>query len=63
LSTAPLREALEGAFPDRPFRIELWDGTSLPSANGGPTFSLRSPQALGHVLRSPGQLGVGRAYV
>jgi len=63
LSTAPLREALEGALPDRPFRIELWDGTVLPSANGGPTFSLRSPQALGHVLRSPGQLGVGRAYV
>src|SRR6185436_20024826 len=28
-----------------------------------PTFSLRTPEALGHVLRSPGQLGVGRAYV
>ena len=63
MSTAPLREALEEALPDRPFRIDLWDGTSLPSADGGPTFRLRSPQALGHVLRSPGQLGVGRAYV
>ena len=63
MSTAPLRDALEGALPERPFRVELWDGTELPSANGGPTFSLRSPQALGHVLRSPGQLGVGRAYV
>ena len=40
-------------------------GTARPldSTDGGPTFSLRSPQALGHVLRSPGQLGVGRAYV
>ena len=61
--TAPLREALEEALPERPFRIQLWDGTELPSVNGGPTFTLRSPEALGHVLRSPGQLGVGRAYV
>ena len=63
MSTAPLREALEGALPERPFRVALWDGTELPSTDGGPTFSLRTPQALGHVLRSPGQLGVGRAYV
>jgi cyclopropane-fatty-acyl-phospholipid synthase len=62
-ATAPLRAALAAAIPQRPFRIELWDGTSLPSANGGPTFTLRSPEALGHVLRAPGQLGVGRAYV
>jgi len=63
LSTAPLREALESAIPQRPFRLELWDGSALASTDGGPTFSLRSPQALGHVLRAPGQLGVGRAYV
>ena len=63
MSTAPLREALESALPERPFRIELWDGTELPSTDGGPTFALRTPQALGHVLRAPGQLGVGRAYV
>src|SRR5262249_6315553 len=29
----------------------------------GPTFRVRSPCALGHVLRAPGQLGLGRAYV
>ena len=28
-----------------------------------PTFTLRSPSALAHVLRAPGELGVGRAYV
>jgi cyclopropane-fatty-acyl-phospholipid synthase len=61
--TKPLRDALEAALPERPFRIELWDGSALPSSGGGPTFTLRSPQALGHVLRAPGQLGVGRAYV
>ena len=36
LSTAPLREALEGALPDRPFRVELWDGTALPSTERRP---------------------------
>jgi cyclopropane-fatty-acyl-phospholipid synthase len=61
--TAPLRSALEEALPERPFGIELWDGTGLPSANGGPVFRLRSPTALGQVLRAPGQLGIGRAYV
>ncbi|MEA2214249.1 MAG: cyclopropane-fatty-acyl-phospholipid synthase [Solirubrobacteraceae bacterium] len=63
--TTALREVLAQALPDRPFRIALWDGTELPSTNGhgGPVFSLRSPRALGHVLRAPGQLGLGRAYV
>ena len=62
--TEPLRAVLQEALPDRPFRIDLWDGTSLPSTNGdGPAFHIRSPAALGHLLRAPGQLGVGRAYV
>jgi len=61
--TAPLREVLEAALPERPFTIRLWDGTAVPSVNGGPTFTLHSPEALGHILRAPGQLGVGRAYV
>jgi cyclopropane-fatty-acyl-phospholipid synthase len=63
--TAPLREALAETLPDRPFRVELWDGTSLPSTNGdaGPVFLVRSPVALAHALRAPGQLGIGRAYV
>src|SRR4029079_19445300 len=63
--TAPLREAIAEALPDRPFTIRLWDGTSLPSTNGcgAPTFTVRSQRALAHALRAPGQLGLGRAYV
>jgi cyclopropane-fatty-acyl-phospholipid synthase len=62
--TGELRTALAEALPDRPFRVELWDGTALePTNGGGPTFRVRTPEALGHVLRSPGQLGLGRAYV
>ena len=64
MSTGPLREALAGALPERPFRVVLWDGSELPSTSGdGPVFSVRSPVALGHMLRAPGQLGLGRAYV
>jgi cyclopropane-fatty-acyl-phospholipid synthase len=62
--TLALREELAAALPDRPFRVELWDGGVLPpTAGDGLTFQVRSPVALGHVLRAPGQLGVGRAYV
>jgi len=62
--TAPLRRELGRAFPDRPFGVELWDGSRVSSTNGeGPTFRLRSPAALAHALRAPGQLGLGRAYV
>jgi cyclopropane-fatty-acyl-phospholipid synthase len=50
-ATQSLRETLAQALPERPFRVELWDG------------SLRSPRALAHLLRAPGQLGLGRAYV
>jgi cyclopropane-fatty-acyl-phospholipid synthase len=63
--TGPFRAELGRLFPDRPFEVEFWDGTRLPatSANGAPHFRLRSPKAIGHALRAPGQLGVGRAYV
>jgi cyclopropane-fatty-acyl-phospholipid synthase len=64
VSTTQLRSLLTEALPDRPFKIELWDGTEVASTTGdGPVFSVRSPVALGHMLRSPGQLGLGRAYV
>jgi cyclopropane-fatty-acyl-phospholipid synthase len=54
------------AFPQRPFSVSFWDGTQLPATEGngdGPHFEVRSPGAVAHALRAPGQLGVGRAYV
>jgi len=70
-STRLLRREIERRIPDRPFTIEFWDGTRLAesgagpsaSADRGPTFRIRSPRAAAHVLRAPGQLGLGRAYV
>jgi cyclopropane-fatty-acyl-phospholipid synthase len=62
-SAASLGEKLERALPDRPFTIELWDGTRIPSTREGPTLKIHSPRAIGHLLRAPGELGLGRAYV
>ena len=44
VSTEALRRELAEALPDRPFTVELWDGTSLPATNGGggPTFTAHS---------------------
>ncbi len=62
--TAPLRRELASAFPQRPFTVEFWDGSRIDSTAGpGPTFTVRSPRAVAHALRAPGQLGIGRAYV
>src|SRR5262249_15137926 len=62
-STAALRREIEQALPDRPFSIELWDGTAVRATREGPTLSIRSPRAIGHVLRAPGGLGPGRGHV
>lgn len=58
-----LRDELALALPERPFAVRFWDGTELaPTSTGGPVFTVRSPAAVGHLLRAPGQLGLGRAY-
>ncbi|HWI22318.1 MAG TPA: cyclopropane-fatty-acyl-phospholipid synthase family protein [Baekduia sp.] len=59
-----LRHEIEAALPDRPFAIEWWDGARTDAtSDSGLVFRVRSPKALGHALRAPGQLGIGRAYV
>jgi cyclopropane-fatty-acyl-phospholipid synthase len=63
-NTGPLRREIESRLPERPFTVEFWDGTRVPpTAEGGPTFTVRSPRAAAHALFAPGQLGLGRAYV
>ena len=58
----PLRSELSRVLPERPFTLRFWDGGELPAtAPNGLVFSLRSPAAVGHVLRAPSQLGLGRA--
>jgi len=63
-TTEPLRRELAATLPERPFRLTFWDGSELPASNGGgPALHIRSPAAIAHALRAPGQLGIGRAYV
>jgi len=71
--TGPLRREVARALPSRPFALRFWDGSELPATDGSgpdgngagpaPTFTVRSPRAIAHALRAPGQLGLGRAYV
>ncbi len=59
----PLRRELARALPERPFTLRFWDGSELAqTSSGGPVFTVRSPAAIAHLLRAPGQLGLGRAY-
>ena len=58
-----LRRELARALPQRPFAVRFWDGSELaPTVPGGPVFTVRSAAAIAHLLRAPGQLGLGRAY-
>ncbi len=62
-SPSPLRRELARALPERPFGVRFWDGSELAAtAADGPVFTVRSPTAIAHLLRAPGQLGLGRAY-
>ena len=58
-ATAALRREIERALPDRPLAIELWDGAEIPATREGPTLTIHSPRAIGHLLRAPGELGPG----
>lgn len=65
-NTQPLRRELSSALPQRRFRVRFWDGSELTPTSGngdGPVFTARSPKAIAHLLRAPGELGLGRAYV
>ena len=63
-NTEPLLRELATTFPQRPFTVEFWDRARLESTEpGAPTFVIKTPRALAHVLRAPGELGLGRAYV
>ncbi|MEH0424000.1 cyclopropane-fatty-acyl-phospholipid synthase family protein [Streptomyces sp. B21-083] len=47
---------------DLPVGLRVWDGSSA-GPQDGPVLVLRSPRAVRHLLRSPGEMGLARAYV
>jgi cyclopropane-fatty-acyl-phospholipid synthase len=63
-ASRPLSRALRQTLPERPFHVHFWDGGVVEATSAdAPTFFVRRPSALSHILRAPGTLGLGRAYV
>jgi cyclopropane-fatty-acyl-phospholipid synthase len=63
-NSSGLARELESALPRRPFSVRFWDGRTVRATESpAPTFTFHSPRALAHVIRAPGELGLGRAYV
>lgn len=48
---------------DAPVRVDFWDGSSFGPENAPAAITVRSPRALARLVRAPGELGLGRAYV
>lgn len=47
-----------------PLAVRFWDGSVLPAGDAdAPTVVVRAPEALTHVLRDTGELGIARAWV
>ena len=49
--------------PDIPVAVRAYDGSRLGPSDASATLVLRSPDALRRIATSPGELGIGRAYV
>lgn len=59
-----LEPLVQAFFPQGPpVRIDFWDGSSLGEENPAGHAVIRSPRALRYLLWSPGELGLGRAFV
>jgi cyclopropane-fatty-acyl-phospholipid synthase len=61
MTVASLVESLLGA--DLPVRVEAYDGSSCGRHDARSTIVIRSPDAIRRIVTSPGELGIGRAYV
>jgi cyclopropane-fatty-acyl-phospholipid synthase len=61
---ARLAAAVQGVLgvDELPVRLRAWDG-SLAGPDGAPVVAVRSRRALRRLVWSPGELGLGRAYV
>jgi cyclopropane-fatty-acyl-phospholipid synthase len=58
---APVITALLGEDPA--IHVSFWDGSSIGNPDAKASAVFRSPDAVRHILWSPGELGLSRAYV
>lgn len=61
MAIGDLLEELFGS--ELPVAIEAYDGSRIGTAEAPARIIVRSPDALGRIVRAPGELGFGRAYV
>jgi len=54
---------LRSVLGEPPVRFEFWDGSGVGTADGPGTVQVRSANALRRMIWSPGELGLGRAFV
>jgi cyclopropane-fatty-acyl-phospholipid synthase len=59
----PVAELLSSVLGDTPIEIIAYDGSRTGPSDAVARVRVNSPKALSYLLLSPGQLGLGRAYV
>jgi cyclopropane-fatty-acyl-phospholipid synthase len=61
----PLVDRMFGRLGKRlPLNVRFWDDSRLAAGDPtAPTVVVRAPEALTHILRRPGELGIGRPWV
>jgi cyclopropane-fatty-acyl-phospholipid synthase len=59
----PVAQLLSSVLQGAPIRITAYDGSTAGPSDAATTVRVNSPKALSYLVLSPGQLGLGRAYV
>ncbi len=59
----PLADVVQGFIGSPRIRVESFDGSRAGPADAPVALRLASPRALSYLVRSPGELGLARAYV
>jgi cyclopropane-fatty-acyl-phospholipid synthase len=62
MSRLPVADALATVLP-RQARVEAYDGSAAGPSDADVVIKIQSPKALSHLVSSPGELGLARAYI
>src|ERR1700712_2810483 len=63
VTRTPVANLLHDVLRGVPVRITAYDGSAAGPADSAVSVRVNSPKALSYLLLSPGQIGLGRAYV
>ena len=58
-----LGRVADGRLGVPPVTVRFWDGSTLAGESASPLVAVRSPNALGYLLREPNQIELARAWV